>query len=466
MICRILWLVLAFTVIVPAAAKEGGTTEDDHRMEWWRDARFGMFVHWGLYSGLAGEWDGKSLGAKGGMEWAQQRAKVDTNTYAKAAIPLFKPKPGFAAEWARLAKQAGCKYLVFTTKHHDGFALHDSSVSDYDAGSVLNRDLVREIVGACREEGLKVGFYHSVIDWHHDQFAYAESRQIPHPLRGKPYPNGQRDQQRYIEYLHKQVHELMSNYGPVDILWWDYSVSDFQGEKAWRAFELIDKVRREQPAVVMNNRLFFRPEAGWGLADDDSRASIDTRYGDFTTPEQRVPDKGTPGLDWETCMTMNTTWGYSKYDHDWKSTRTLVETLIEIVSKGGNFLLNIGPMADGTVPHESVQRLEEMGRWLEVNGEAIYGASASPVDDPEWGRVTYKPKEGLIYLHVLQWPESGKLEVHGLSSPVLSATLLATDKDLAVDNSNELLQIALPEKPYGDLPVVVRLRLERGQVDR
>jgi len=163
------------------------------RMHWWREARFGLFVHWGLYSGLAGTWNGKPVGERGGMEWIQQRVGADTDSYARAAIPLFKPTPHFAREWAQLAKQAGCRYLVFTSKHHDGFALHDSKVSEYDAGSVLHRDLVKEIVEACRAEGLKVGFYHSVIDWHHDQYAYAKSKQLPHPLKGKPYPNKQRD---------------------------------------------------------------------------------------------------------------------------------------------------------------------------------------------------------------------------------------------------------------------------------
>jgi alpha-L-fucosidase len=457
---------LAITVCLPASAQEPGrAAEKDRRMEWWRDARFGMFVHWGLYSGLAGKWDGKSIGSTGNMEWIQQRVKADTNAYAERALPLFKPKPGFATEWATLARKAGCKYLVFTTKHHEGFALHDSKVTEFDAGSELNRDLVREIVDACRDEGLRIGFYHSVIDWHHPHFAYADSKDIPHPLRDQPYPNGSRNQKEYIKYLHQQANELVSNYGPVDILWWDYSVPDFQGEKAWDASELIDLVRRKQPAVIMNNRLFRRPEAGWsGLATSGPLVSLDPEYGDFVTPEQHVPDKGMPGVDWETCMTMNTTWGYSKYDHDWKSTDKLIETLIEVVSKGGNFLLNVGPMADGTIPNESVERLQEVGRWLEVNGESIYGASASPIPKPEWGRVTYKPREGLIYLHVLERPGDGSLSVAGHPGRVTSATLLGTDLDLAFSHKNDSTWIELPDADNDPLPKVIRLTLveERG----
>ena len=338
------WLILLLAFAGTAAQSAETAAQRDDRLRWWREARFGMFVHWGLYSGLAGTWNGQPVGTEGGMEWIQQRVKADTDTYARAAIPRFKPKPGFAQEWAALAKAAGCRYVVFTTKHHDGFALHDSKVSDYDAGSVLGRDLVREIVDALRAEGLRVGFYHSVIDWHHDQYAYALSAQLPHPLHGQPYPNGQRDHARYLDYLHAQVNELASNYGPVDILWWDYSAQDFQGEEAWRAFGLMDRVRQLQPAVIMNNRLFRIPEAGWtGMAMEATIPRIEPKYGDFLTPEQHIPPTGMPGVDWETCMTLNTTWGFSEHDHAWKSNETLIRNLIDIASKGGNYLLNIGP---------------------------------------------------------------------------------------------------------------------------
>lgn len=300
-------LLAALAAAQPATAPET-PDQREARMKWWREARFGMFIHWGLYSGLAGTWEGKAVATRGGMEWIQNRVKADTKIYADRAIPLFKPTPDFARQWARLAKLAGCRYVVFTTKHHDGFALHNSKVSDYDAGSVLNRDLTKEIVDAIRAEGLRVGFYHSVIDWHHDQYAYALSKQLPHPLRDQPYPPGSRDHAKYISFLHSQVDELVSNYGDVDILWWDYSAQDFQGEQAWRAFDLLAKVRAKQPTIIMNNRLFRIPEAGFsGMGTSAISARIDPQYGDFITPEQHIPATGMPGVDWETCMTMNTT---------------------------------------------------------------------------------------------------------------------------------------------------------------
>ncbi len=299
---------------------------------------------------------------------------------------------------------------MFTTKHHDGFALHDSKVSEFDAGSVVGRDLVREIVDACRSEGLRVGFYHSVIDWHHDQYEYGKSKLLPHPLKGQPYPNGHRDHRKYVEYLHAQVNELVSQYGPLDIMWWDYSATDFQGEEAWHAFELMEKVRTRQPAIIMNNRLFRIPEAGWkSMKMAGIAPQLDPKYGDFITPEQHVPDTGMPGVDWETCMTMNTTWGYSRHDHAWKSSATLIRTLVDIVSKGGNFLLNVGPTGDGTIPAESVERMTAIGNWMAVNGESIYGCGAAGLDTPAWGRLTRSNDGQRLYLHVFDWPTDGKL---------------------------------------------------------
>src|SRR3954469_8586286 len=381
---HVLMLLSAYGLLAGGFGPET-TAARDARLAWWREARFGMFVHWGLYSGLAGTWDGKPVADSGGMEWIQERVKADTDTYARRAVPLFKPTPGFAREWARIAKNAGARYVVFTTKHHDGFALHDSAVSDYDAGSVLHRDLVKEIVDALHAEGLRIGFYHSVIDWHHDQYEYARSKQLPHPLKGRPYPNGTRDHKKYLAYLHGEVGELLSNYGPVDVMWWDYSAQDFQGQEAWHAFDLMQLARAKQPAIIMNNRLFRTPEAGWkSMGTEGYAASLDPKYGDFITPEQHIPDTGMPGVDWETCMTMNTTWGYSEHDHAWKSDETLVRNLVDIASKGGNYLLNIGPKGDGSIPDETVKSFHTIGEWMKVNGESIYGTTASPFAALPW----------------------------------------------------------------------------------
>ncbi len=439
------------------------TASRDARMTWWREARFGMFVHWGLYSGLAGTWNDKAVAKKGGMEWIQQRVKADTDTYAERAIPRFKPVPGFAKAWAALAKEAGCRYLVFTSKHHDGFALHDSKVSDFDAGSVLHRDLVKEIVDAARAEGLKVGFYHSVIDWHHDQYEYALSKQLPHPLKGKPYPNGTRDHKKYVDYLHAEVAELTSNYGPVDILWWDYSSQDFQGDVAWRAMELMAAVRADQPAIIMNNRLFRCPEAGWkSMGTDGFTGALDPKYGDFITPEQHIPATGMPGIDWETCMTMNTTWGYSEHDHAWKPAKKMIRNLIDIASKGGNYLLNIGPKGDGTIPPQSVEALKAIGVWMKVNHESIYATTASPFSKLVWGRATTKGKT--LYLHVFDWPANGTLSIP-MKAEVVQAVLLSDPSNaLPVKADGAQIKITLPATAPDPVATVIRLELRSPPV--
>jgi alpha-L-fucosidase len=454
---QLVMLLAACGVLAGFAAET--TADRDARLAWWREARFGMFIHWGLYSGLAGTWDGKPVATSGGMEWIQERVKADTDTYARRAVPLFKPTPGFAREWARIAKDAGARYVVFTTKHHDGFALHDSAVSDYDAGSVLHRDLVREIVDALRAEGLRVGFYHSVIDWHHDQYEYARSKQLPHPLKGRPYPNGTRDHQKYLEYLHGEVRELLSNYGPVDVMWWDYSAQDFQGQEAWRAFDLMQLARTKQPAIIMNNRLFRTREAGWkSMGTEGYAASLDPKYGDFITPEQHIPDTGMPGVDWETCMTMNTTWGYSEHDHAWKSDETLVRNLVDIASKGGNYLLNIGPKGDGSVPAESVRSMRAIGAWMAVNGASIYGTRASLFTRLPWGRSTTKGRT--IYLHVFDWPADGTLTVPGLETHPKRAHLLAGGDALEAFTTDAGLVVKLPAKAPDPIASVVAVELE------
>lgn len=395
--------------------------ERDARMAWWREARFGMFVHWGLYSGLAGTWNDKPVGTRGGMEWLQQRVRADTWEYAHQAVPKFQPTEGFAKEWARLAKEAGCRYVVFTTKHHDGFGLFDSQYTTYDAHDLVRRDLCKEITDAIRAEGMKVGYYHSVIDWHHPQYDYDKANQLPHPLRGRPSPNGPRSHDIYVDYLHHQARELFSNYGTLDVIWWDYSKEGNDGP-FWRSDELMAMARQLQPGIISNNRLYHIPDIEREDSSDRLR-KWKPEHGDFTTPEQTIPSTGIPGVDWEVCMTMNTTWGFSEHDDAWKSNETLIRNLVDIVSKGGNYLLNIGPKGDGSIPQESIDSMRVIGQWMAVNGEAIYETTASPFEQPAWGRYTKKP--GKLYAHVFEWPPDGKLSIPLKGERIRKAHLLA-----------------------------------------
>lgn len=436
-------------LITPLWAQEDKSMEKetaqqrDARMAWWRQARFGMFVHWGLYSGLAGTWKDKAVGTQGGMEWIQNYVGADTWEYAHEAVPRFQPEKDFAVAWARLAKQAGCRYVVFTTKHHEGFALFDSQYTTYDAKDMVGRDLCAEIVDAVRAEGLKVGFYHSVIDWHHPQYDYTAANQLPHPLRDKPSPNGQRNHAIYIDYLHHQAEELMRHYGTVDIIWWDYSKKGNEGP-FWRADELMAMVRKLQPGIISNNRLYHIPD----IEATDSVGRLKTwnyQQGDFTTPEQTIPSTGVEGVDWEVCMTLNTTWGYSVHDKAWKSDETLIRNLVDIVSKGGNYLLNIGPKGDGSIPEESVRSMQAIGRWMDVNSEAIYDTTASPFEAPAWGRYTRRP--GVIYAHVFDWPKDGRLAVPVRKSQVNEVCLLADAKTpLKIEADGEGMIIILPQQ--------------------
>ncbi|MDG1300419.1 MAG: alpha-L-fucosidase [Opitutae bacterium] len=434
--------------------------ERNARMKWWSEARFGMFVHWGLYSIPAGQW-GERKWTRGGVEWIQQRAGVPAEIYEKELVPKFKPKADFAKEWAQIAKSAGCRYLVFTTKHHEGFALHDSKLTTFDAKDACGRDLYKEIVDATKAEGLKVGAYHSIIDWHH-----------PHAYAGFGLPtvkgaiNEGRENSIYIDYLHGQVKEIMSSYGPIDIVWWDYSSKQCQGER-WRAKELIAMVRKYQPQIVMNNRLYRSPEAGWPDKHDWLEGfSIGLQYGDFCTPEQKIPANGVQGVFWETCMTMNTSWGYNQHDHKWKSTSQLIQNLIDIVSKGGNYLLNIGPKADGSIPKESIERMEAIGKWMNINGEAIYGTTVSPYGKPKWGRYTKKPTK--LYAHIFNWPQTAKLSVPIANLKVSKAYLLA-DKEqraLPMQHTETDLIISLPTEAPDSIASIVVIEHKKYPVEQ
>ncbi|MGB0743260.1 MAG: alpha-L-fucosidase [Opitutales bacterium] len=447
--------ILAAGLLLAGSAQAETDFDRGTRMDWWREARFGMFVHWGLYSGLAGTWEGEPAPRDRNLEHIQRVVHVDTYTYAAEAIPKFTPKEDFATAWATLAKQAGCKYVVFTTKHHEGFALHDSKLSLYDAGDILNRDLVREITEALRKEDLRVGFYHSLIDWHHPQYDYTRAKYPPYPKGNIPMTTGPRDHSIYVHYLHGQVRELISNYGPVDILWWDYSSFGFDGDKAWRAGELIEICRKAHPEVIMNNRLFRRPEAGFSYdGGADLNRPLNPKFGDFGTPEQHIPEDFDPKMDWETCQTMNNTWGYSEHDLNWKSSTEIIRQLIDVVSRGGNYLLNVGPKGDGSIPEPSIKLMKDVGEWMEVNGEAIYGTSKSPIGEPDFdGRVTRKGKT--YYLHLFSRPESGQVTVPFNAS---QAQLLDGNLVLELKQTGKSVTIELPKVLPDSVASVIRIR--------
>ncbi len=354
--------------------------ERDARMQWWRDAKFGMFIHYGLYSGLGGYFKG----IPGGGEWIQCNLGLDTDTYAAEALPLFKPAPGCTDAWAELAKEAGCRYMVLTSKHHEGFALFDAANSDYCTGKLLERDIVKEFTDSARAAGMKVGLYHSVIDWHQKDYDNTICRDLCYPagqermLKEKEIP---RNHAAYQEYLHNQVRQLVRNYGQIDIMWWDYSQGDLSGE-AWKAQELMQTCRDANPGVLFNNRLY----AFSGFDPSQDTKELDFSKGDFSTPEKRIPREGYPGRDWEACMTVGNRWGYHSEDHqNCKSPERIICQLQECAAKGGNLLLNIGPRADGSIPEWQVEVFKRVGAWMKVNGEAVYNSRPlqARVDLPE-----------------------------------------------------------------------------------
>jgi alpha-L-fucosidase len=407
------------------------------RMEWFRDAHFGMFVHWGLYSVAEGIWNGKDYATNGGAaEWLQNAANVPADVYAKTLTPLFRPKKDFAREWARMAKDAGCRYVIFTSRHHEGFALHDSKTTTFDGMDVTGRDLAREIINALHEQGLRVGIYFSLLDWHHPD-AYVEHG-LPAPGNVK---NEDRDNSKYVEYMYQQAEELFSNYGPVDVVWWDYSSEEIQGEK-WGARKLVAMVKAHQPNIIMNNRLYaFEKNSQFTRAN-----------GDLVTPEQHIPETGFKGMDWESCMTMNGTWGYSRNNQNWRTPRELIRNMADIVSKGGNYLLNVGPMGDGTVPARSIELMHSIGQWMRVNGESIYGTRANTIGRVAWGRITTRP--GRSYLHVFNWPADGRLHVPlapaGGSSPRAWFLADSSRKELPLETSERGIDIDISNKAFKD----------------
>ncbi len=373
------------------------------RMAWFQDARFGMFIHWGVYSVPAGEWKGK----KDYGEWFLEETKMPVSEYEKFA-QQFDPVKFNAKEWARTAKNAGMKYVVITSKHHDGFGMYRSGLTDWCiARTPFQRDPLKELAAACKEEGIVFCFYHSIMDWHHPDWGTRRAWNDKAPATP---PN----MDRYTEYMKGQLKELLTGYGPIGILWFDG-----EWEDPWthdRGVDLYNYVRSLQPGIIVNNRV-GKGRAGMGGMDKGQGV------GDYGTPEQEIPANGFgPGVYWESCMTMNGHWGYNKNDQNWKSAGTLIQSLIDCASKGGNYLLNVGPTSEGLIPGPSVERLAEMGAWMKVNSEAIYGTTASPFKKLAFGKCTQKP--GRLYLHVFEWPKDGKLLVP-VSNKVKKAFLLA-----------------------------------------
>lgn len=374
----------------------------DARMKWWREARFGIFIHWGLFSAAGCSWKGQP----GTGCWMQSGFKIPADEYAATLMPQFTGErfdPDFIA---KLAQETGMKYIVPITKHHEGFCLFDSKFTDFKISNTpAKRDWIQELAEASRKRGLKVGFYYSQsIDWHHVGGGWAGDARPPW------YPAQPDQTDRYVnDLVIPQLKELLTRYGDVSLLWFDIPTSPAMTPA--RARRIAETVRTLRPEIVMNNRL------GPGV------------QGDYQTPEQTIPPNGIPGCDWETCQTMNQSWEYTHYDRNWKSTTTLIRELIDTVSKGGNYLLNIGPKPDGTVPQSSIDTLQTIGGWMKVHGDSIYGTTASPFPKQlSWGRCTQKKinKEVTrLYLHIFKWPFDSVLRIPALENEIVSASLLS-----------------------------------------
>jgi alpha-L-fucosidase len=404
-----------------------------------------MFIHWGLYAIPAGAWNGKTNYG----EWIRNNAEIPLAVY-DTLVPHFNPTRFDADAWVRMAKEAGMRYIVLTSKHHDGFGLFDSKLTDFDIMSTpFRRDIVKELAEACRRQGIVFGVYHSIMDWHHPDY-------LPRRAWEKDRPDSTADFDRYVAYMKGQLRELLSNYGPLGVLWFDG-----EWESTWndaRGRDLYAYVRNLQPSILVNNRVGAAREGMAGLTAAGGFG------GDFGTPEQEVPATGMPGVDWESCMTMGDHWGFNALDTNLKSSAELIRTLADIASKGGNFLLNVGPTAIGEFPRQSVERLRDIGAWMRVNGASITGTSASPFASLPWGRSTQR-NDGpgtTLYLHVFDWPKDGKLAVPGLLTRPVSATLLGDSKKrrLAFDLKGTSLVVQLPKMPATDLHRVLALQFK------
>lgn len=400
----------------------------DPRLDWWRDARFGMFIHWGLYAIPAGVWKGEEVDGIG--EWIMQRRRIPVAEYEQLASQ-FNPTQFDAARWVSLAREAGQKYLIITAKHHDGFCMFDSKVTTYDIvdATPFGRDPMTELADECQRQGIRFGFYYSQTqDWHHPDGDGNDW----------DYDEASKDFDGYIEnYVKPQVRELLTHYGPIAVIWFDTPrrITERQSR------ELLDLVHRLQPDCLVNGRL--------GNA-----------LGDYAEARDNAIPEALVEADWETPATINDTWGYKVNDHNWKPAEELIRKLVDIASKGGNYLLNVGPTAEGIIPAPSVERLQAVGDWLKANGESIYGTRPGPIQGLHWCRSTVRP--GKLYLHVFDWPELGDIRVPRMMGNVIGAYLLADRerRSLPAQVIGDRVFVRGPEKAPDSADTVVVLEIE------
>lgn len=404
------------------------------RVDWFKKARFGMFIHWGIYS----------IPARG--EWVRSIEEMPENQYMQYfdefEAPDFDPRA-----WARAAKEAGMQYVVFTAKHHDGFCLFDSKYTDFKSTNTrFGRDAVREFVDAVRAEGLRVGLYFTLIDWRHPDYPHQGDRN--HPMRNQPgITNEGRDFDRYLRYMHNQVEEICTNYGKLDLLWFDFSYDNMRGE-VWKATELVTMVRAHQPDVIIDNRLEVSGE-GFGSLYECNPTPY---HGDFITPEKMIPPHGITDVQgspmvWEACVTMNNNWGFCGTDKMFKPASMLIKKLVECVSKGGNMILNVGPDARGNIPEESMRILREIGAWMKKNSASIYGCGRADLEKWEYGRITQNGNK--LYFHLYE-NALGPVPLPGVNRDrIKSIRLLSTGQEIPVSTS--WVHSDYPEIVFADL---------------